>query len=1757
MEILELKVQVEKSQLAQLDAEITKLKSQTIKLTVDASGIKSAGAALNKVSSSAQKLTTSAQKAASTTRAFTTEAGKASTTARTYAEGMTKAGTAAKTYSDGAGKAARGTKTFAESAEKASKLTSLLGDSVGRVAAKMAVWQVMGDLVATPIRAVKEALSTMKAVDDQLVDVRKVTDFTEGQMKSLEKQAYSTASAYGVAADQYLESVAAFARAGYQEQSEALAELSTKTQIVGDTNAKTANQFLLAVDAAYQYKGSVEKLGAVLDGVNEIDNKYATSIENIAEGLGKVAPISAQAHVGIDELSAALGTITAVTQRSGTEAATALRALFLNIMGDTKTEIDEGVTWTTGEIAGLRDVLNLYASDVVAAADATGSLINPMEAIGALSQSMKDGVLTEQKLMEMVSDIGGKLRSSQLLALIQNWDMYESMLADYGNAIGSADREVENAMDSWTRKTETLKNTWTEFVSHMVETDAIKGALDGVTGTIKVLDSDLGQTAIQIGVVTGAVTLLSKGVTALKGAAAAKAGAMAFGPIAEGATTAGLAAKTFLASINPVTATILAVAAAAVVLPKIVDALTVSLEEQREKVEELQSEYDSLYGSGSEYESLAAKVGNLTKTEEKRLQVLKAQKEAMEAELQAAKELEFQKFQEEQGSGKTVKPDTVTDSTADVEKLKRLTKEQENFNQALLEGKQGEEDYRESLQGLISENQTYYDDLKNYQAQGMELSQAQKEFIQNYENIADRISTVESGSMGARLAVESLMEALQSDGSAGENFRNLAEEYQEFMAQFEAGAYSSKDYKDFVNAFLPEEIMDELGGDYKAAGELIANEFWQGVFSSGGDDYGAEFANALYRIADENGEVIDSNGDVVASFEEVDGTLSMAVDDAAALAEYLGTTEDVILAVGDALGFFGDGLAGSEDSIIAMAADMGALTLAAEEAADGLAHIDLDSLVQGLVNAGASEQQIQGLVGALQNAQGIRLDGPVGDLDNLIQKAQDSKGKVDELDTTVTTTVEADTAAAQSKLDTVSSTLSKLDGRSATVTVHTVNTTTTEARAEGDSNYHGGPTLVNEEGPELIREGSRARIVAGGKPAMANVAPGAQIFTAQETKEILSGHREQDIVMPAMAGGFKVGGIPISTGTAGSTSGSKGNASTGGGKKTSGATAKSAGKATRPAKSSGRSSSSSSKDARQEELEDQVKLLESELDLMEAQGKPASELAGKMQEIQGALNAQAEYMRSIGADQADINKLSTEWWKVREDITKAYREEMEDERDLLQSQIDLMEKQGGQTKERISRLEEIQASLHEEAEYLRSIGEEQEEINKLSAEWWKTQEEIKKIQEDLWDELDEAVSKELERAKEARDEEIDALDKQLEAMKKAREEKDEQLALEEKILAVQEAQEALANAQNERTIRTYNAATGQWEWVADQSAVKDAEEALEDAQKDLDDYREDLAYEAAVAAIEERKTAINDAYDALEAGWDSIVESVQEPTRDISEILKDIAENGTPLMKAQVETTGRLLGDLNNYISAAVSSKTGDSYVGGGGTSSKDYSNDTTDYSALMRQATSEAAFNYWAEQRENKITAQGIDTSAEGWKSNAEIYKEWTEKSGGTSSDGGSSSGGGSTSKGSSSSKVSSGISNAVSSLAAAITSKATKSKSKKLYDGGGVLEGLGGIKATAADEMVLPPDITAAMLAPSADSTFQARVKELGLLYGGNLGRGIPMAGTVQNRSSQDHYGDSYQFGDVTLTENQAKSMTVYDLAQMSRNLSLYGWR
>lgn len=334
-------------------------------------------------------------------------------------------------------------------------------------------------------QSLRYAFGEMKNMSDAMAEYRKVTGATAQEMENLRGQAYEIAKAYGQSASDVISSAANMARAGYRENSVAMAELATRTKLVGDMTQEAADKFLIAVDAAYKYGGNVEKLSAILDAANQIDNNFATTIEKVSDGMTLVASLASTAHVPVEQLMAALGTMTAVTQRSGSETARGLRSVILNVIGDTTTEIEEGVTATEDSVKTMSEALNLYAKDVVEAAQKTGQLINPMEAIVALQKAWKQNKITEADLNAISNDVAGKRYFNVFTALITNPEMYNAMLQEISDSVGSAQNEIDILMQSWSNRLENLKTTWVQIVNRSITEGFIKDLIDGASAALE------------------------------------------------------------------------------------------------------------------------------------------------------------------------------------------------------------------------------------------------------------------------------------------------------------------------------------------------------------------------------------------------------------------------------------------------------------------------------------------------------------------------------------------------------------------------------------------------------------------------------------------------------------------------------------------------------------------------------------------------------------------------------------------------------------------------------------------------------------------------------------------------------------------------------------------------------------------------------------------------------------------------------------------------------------------------------------------------------------------------------------------------------------------------------------------------------------------------------------------------------------------------------------------------------------------------
>lgn len=749
---------------------------------------------------------------------------------------------------------------------KTSSAAKEVGSEFGNMFKNMLLSHVINTLISTPITLLQSALDELKAVDTELVNIQKVMGATAGEMENLSEKAYEVGSSLGIAASDYLASVTKWAQAGYGSLSDELGELSVKTQKVGDVQEATANQFLLSVDAAYKYKGNISELTKVLDGANEISNNYATSVEKLAGGMGIVSSLAAQAGMEVQETMAAIGTITAVTQESGNSAARALRALILNIQGSTEIAIDEasGERWTEDEIkataAALGD-LNVATREYK---DGVEQLRNPMDVIVELSDKYRKGLISEVQLQEVVSSLGGKVRSNQLQALISNYDMYEEMLDTYADSVGSADRELDIYLNSWEAKTNRLKNQWVELVASFQADDAVKGILDIANALMEVANTSVGN----ILVVAAAMATLN---ASLAGFAATTGGAAflgkfkgfltAFDGVGNATTKLGKLTAGFKGLGSAITTALGPVGIAITViyaLIKAIDFLTVTTEEHVEKAEEARAEYeeatsqlDSLNKQLAENNRQIAALnasGPLELTDQADIDRLKMENSLIEAQIileerrrAAAAREEFKQYKAALGGDFTIGPFTFGSSTEkklqyNMDSIKQMEKNIADLGNTA-EDAQRKLENEEAIEGFYENFNTEAEKfLSTYRAALDAGTQEAEDWISANKDMVDKITMF---GREAEWAAEEIAELAASS-------RDLGEALQAAMSD---GVVTKQEVEKLVSLF-PElrDIMDKSGVSAEEVAEHLTS------LANGSEDAESALAELNQEFQDTNTE---------------------------------------------------------------------------------------------------------------------------------------------------------------------------------------------------------------------------------------------------------------------------------------------------------------------------------------------------------------------------------------------------------------------------------------------------------------------------------------------------------------------------------------------------------------------------------------------------------------------------------------------------------------------------------------------------------------------------------------------------------------------------------------------------------------------------------------------------------------------------------------------------------------------------------------
>lgn len=146
-------------------------------------------------------------------------------------------------------------------------------------------------------RGLVEVYQNVKLVDDQMTELRKVTDLSDTGYKEYLKSAADQAKELGTTLDAVIESTATWARLGYNmSESQDLSKAATVYMNVGDglENATEATETLISTMKAFKIEASDSM--EVVDAFNEVGNNFSISSAGIGEALTRSSSALAAAN---------------------------------------------------------------------------------------------------------------------------------------------------------------------------------------------------------------------------------------------------------------------------------------------------------------------------------------------------------------------------------------------------------------------------------------------------------------------------------------------------------------------------------------------------------------------------------------------------------------------------------------------------------------------------------------------------------------------------------------------------------------------------------------------------------------------------------------------------------------------------------------------------------------------------------------------------------------------------------------------------------------------------------------------------------------------------------------------------------------------------------------------------------------------------------------------------------------------------------------------------------------------------------------------------------------------------------------------------------------------------------------------------------------------------------------------------------------------------------------------------------------------
>lgn len=225
-------------------------------------------------------------------------------------------------------------------------------------------------------------------------------------------------------------------------------------------------------------KLSANEAISVVDKLTKLDMKSATSAQELAQALSKVANSARLAKVSQDEILGILSVGIETTQQSGDVIGTAVRSLLARFSNVKASKFSGNGEETEGTLNDTEAVLSKIGIRI---RNASGEMRSFMDVLDDVAE--KWDTLDDVSRNAISTAMAGTRQKEIFASIIENYDRVKELTEESANAAGTADEKYSAYMDSMEAATKRLQNAWEGFTQSL-ETSIVMKFLTNATSLL-------------------------------------------------------------------------------------------------------------------------------------------------------------------------------------------------------------------------------------------------------------------------------------------------------------------------------------------------------------------------------------------------------------------------------------------------------------------------------------------------------------------------------------------------------------------------------------------------------------------------------------------------------------------------------------------------------------------------------------------------------------------------------------------------------------------------------------------------------------------------------------------------------------------------------------------------------------------------------------------------------------------------------------------------------------------------------------------------------------------------------------------------------------------------------------------------------------------------------------------------------------------------------------------------------------------------